>query len=130
MDNGKLNEIGMKLEVSEEDIIQLKRRYLLIKILCPIIGLLISMFIPMTIDSVTSTYNHQNNSSYPYAIPFLLFVGTGSLESPDKIKRRGKIIILITAIITLFLSIMIWKEGSFRVSSLYGVFSSKKLKIR
>ena len=117
MNKEKLAEIGNKLEVSEAEIADIKKRYRLVKIIAPIIGgfiTILSVLFGYIIGNSSGTnagneagpklVNSETGEVYPYMIP--AFLGLASGLSPSGMRRRTVWIIAVSAILAAVLAVV------------------------
>ena len=110
MNNEKLAEIGDKLEVSEEDIGEIKDQYRGAKILAPIFGLIISAILTWLGYCAGRDEKYYStepvSEGYQYAAPAMLIAGAVLANSRDSIIKKRNIVLAVVIVLTLILSII------------------------
>ena len=118
MNNEKLAEIGSRLDVSETDMDGIRKRYRLTKIIAPIVGGLVAIFSAIfgymagnndagtdaANDAGAILVNSETGEVYPYMIP--VFLGVVGGMSASGLRRRTKLVIIASMILTAILTIL------------------------
>ena len=119
MEEGKLREIGGKLDVSESDIKKIKKRHSITRILSPIIGAFVAFIstilghiigkssgIAAGKDARPILINRETGEVYPYAITTFLVTTTTLTTLPKEMKKKTITILLVTAILTVIIAVV------------------------
>ena len=115
MSRRKLNEIGVKLDVSDKEIRKIKRNYLLIKIITPIIGAATAVLFTVLghrsgrhMGKISSPrlVNGETGKEYPYSAITLLAIPGLYFATAPGIRTKRNIFIGVTVVITMIASIV------------------------
>ena len=107
----KLAKIGSKLDVTEEDISNIKRQYRLVKILCSIVGGM-AVFLSAVLGYLTGKEEPikvsiiHGGGGYPYATTALFILGASLTASRKSIIRKRNLVLLVFTLLTFICSIL------------------------
>jgi hypothetical protein len=142
MDKSKLKVIGAKLDVYDDDIDKMRKRYLLAKIIGPIMGALISVLFTLRgyyngMDGLVKTVYATSGEvhSYPFACTALAGMAGLHITTAKDFKRKRYYFLGIILILTIVLSAIGYNIGydysnpikyDYQVGGImYGVYSRK-----
>jgi len=139
MDRQKIDEMGAKLDVTEEDFRQIRRQYFLVKILAPITGAFIIFLSTLTgylrgRDARPLLVNRETGRVYPYVIPSMLALGITFADRKRFLTMKRNLLLITVSIVVIFMSIIgyfvAYDMGQpveyYSGSIMYGVYSRER----